>query len=521
MDEIFSVAKNQSPICTKNGIFLHSNYNPEREAERFVQSLEAPFLPRYVVITEPALSYCVPFLRERFANTKICCIRYSKVFAKSDNAWDKVFYANSLQNGKKLSIELLNFLGEEESSTTLFFSWKASEKAYSDIFVDVWNEIKAFLEMSKSVLATRIFFNKRWLKNSLNFCINLNKSVNVQKTNKPIIFVASGPSLKNMFCTIKKYRKHFILLAASSSLSALLQNDIVPDFCISTDGGFWAKEHFKHLARKNFTHANLTFCISSEAMFSKDLFLHYNVLPLLYGDGVDGYLFDACQITSTKAMRNGTVSGTAVELALNLTSSKVFCIGLDLEATKCKSHTEPNELALNNAINDKRLLPKETRMSQSAFASEQLEIYRNWFESNSERFNKRLVRVYAKNAPYNRCLCGITDIADDDFIKEITLQNDDLKISTLCAQNTALLPKAQRKQKLSFYLASIKERIKNYYTEKCALEKIDKEITEWLKMLCLSEYLVAKKSGLITEELFIKATNALKDMQRLVCNAKI
>ena len=80
----YSKAKNQSEICKWNSFYLHSTYNPETEAERFVNSLTIPFVPENIIILEPALSYCVPFLRIKFPSSKIYCIRFINNIKKTD-----------------------------------------------------------------------------------------------------------------------------------------------------------------------------------------------------------------------------------------------------------------------------------------------------------------------------------------------------------------------------------------------------------------------------------------------------
>ena len=64
-------AKNGEDTATADGHFLHSNYAPVKEAQRFVENLKLPYNPSSIIITEPGLSYITPFLRERFTEIKI------------------------------------------------------------------------------------------------------------------------------------------------------------------------------------------------------------------------------------------------------------------------------------------------------------------------------------------------------------------------------------------------------------------------------------------------------------------
>jgi len=53
--------------------------------------------------------------------------------------------------------------------------------------------------------------------------------------NKPVLIVASGPSLSQDIETIKKYRDKFIVIAVDSVLNVLIQNDIKPDIVCGLD----------------------------------------------------------------------------------------------------------------------------------------------------------------------------------------------------------------------------------------------------------------------------------------------
>ena len=90
------------------------------------------------------------------------------------------------------------------------------------------------------------------MKNVYNF---IKYAKNIYSTNlnpkMPVLIVASGPSLKNILEFIKTNQNNFFIICCSSAIKSLINNSITPDFCISTDGGFWAKTHLKVLLKKN------------------------------------------------------------------------------------------------------------------------------------------------------------------------------------------------------------------------------------------------------------------------------
>ena len=88
---IISKAKNGSTTCSADNIFIHSSYNPQREAQSFTASLAVDFSPACLLIIEPALSYCLPFLRDRFPQAELACVRLDSAFRSYDQGWDFVF----------------------------------------------------------------------------------------------------------------------------------------------------------------------------------------------------------------------------------------------------------------------------------------------------------------------------------------------------------------------------------------------------------------------------------------------
>lgn len=410
MSLVFSKAKNGMPICSCNGIFLHSTYNPLREAERFVNLSSCSFIPSSVCIVEPALSYCFKFLRGKFPFSQLSVIRLSHDFDAYNDGWDHIFYCCSCED---LSEQLFDMLGENGIMTTFFISWDSSEKAFPVFFSQAWTEIKKAVIKSRTVLETRTYFTARWLKNLCVFFKNIRKTAVIKTGTSPILITASGPSLADAVPFIKKFRTSFFLIAVSSSLDVLFYHQIIPDLCISTDGGFWAKKHLETL-RKYTT--LLPLALSPEAACSPQLLSDVAIVPLSYGSEIEKSFFSSFGITAHSARRNGTVSGTAVELALSLTSGPVFCCGLDLSPGKGYQHTQPNRLEMENCSADNRLKTKETRSAASEFLSTSLAIYRSWFSSRGTAMTSRLFRL-SDNFPFTTKLGTIKDVDWNFFLE--------------------------------------------------------------------------------------------------------
>lgn len=394
-----NVAKTGQQTCTINGIRLHSAYDPIKEAQRFVSSLDIPFTPSLIVITEPALSYCSTFLRQSYPQAILVAIRFTHDFDAYNHLWDKVVYHQEL-------IQLLQSYGEDMILATAFFSWQPSQQVFPQEYNHCWQQIRTLVQTSRDILGTRAYFGKRWLKNTLSFCTRLQNTSTIKSGSAPVLLVASGPSLKSSIHFIQKYREAVFVIALSSALSPLLAVGIEPDLCISTDGGYWAKKHIAPCP--------VPLALPAEAALPAALF-EKNIIPLTYADGPEAELLNICKIPRMPAFRNGTVSGTALELALSITTGPVFACGLDLASTIGFQHCQPNCLETAAETKDCRLAPKETRLYPPQLPSQSLEIYAQWFTSQSNRFKDRFYRLSDSSYQFSNQLGAIKDIHWEDF----------------------------------------------------------------------------------------------------------
>lgn len=397
--------------CLVQGKYLHSKYNPQNEGERFAENIQADFSPLCVFILEPALSYCAQPLKKRFPQAEICAIRFSQDFSDSDSLWDKVFYACK-DSPVSLSEQLFNFLGEEKLISSLTLDWAPSKAIFPLKSEETWTEIKKAILKARDVIGTRAYFSKRWLKNSVIFASKVKKTLLLEKGNMPVIIAASGPSLETSLPFLKKFRENFFLIALSSAFMPLLSHSIGPDFVISSDGGFWAKKHLNF--KKD---SDCIFALEAEAAVPKKLLDDNYILPLCYNDGLERNLLDSIGCPYMLSERNGTVAGTALCFAFSLTEGNIYLCGLDQAPAPGFQHVQPNALEAANEKKDFRLRNKETRLTISRFKSApSLEIYRNWFISNSEYFCKRVFRL-SDNFSYDFSLGKISETNWDSVQK--------------------------------------------------------------------------------------------------------
>lgn len=228
------------------------------------------------------------------------------------------------------------------------------------------------------------------------------------KINKPVIIISSGPSLQSAISTISKIKKYFFIVVLSSAIKVCIHSNIIPDLCISTDGGFWAGEHLKILYKYN-----IPLVLPLESFIQKKLLKKLKIIPLTYNDGLSKEIATISKFPTMLGERNGTVSGTALKFILSNSTENIYFAGLDMTSQKGFQHSQPNELELNNSLHDYKLYNCETRAVKGEYSTGVLTIYKQWFDSLN--FGNRKVFRIINNEYKKNTLGKITDISVEEF----------------------------------------------------------------------------------------------------------
>ncbi len=497
-------AKNASSTCAVDGRFLHSTYNPENEAKNFVNSIVCDYTPSCIIVTSPGLGYCLEYIHLRFSDVPVYVIQYNTFFLEYNTQkkvyvnefCKKTFLCTSKTRTEDLSESLFSCIGELELASSLCVSWTPSRDIFPVEDEIAWKAIKLTLAKTRDVIATRSYFSLRWLKNTLKYCVNIQSVSLIKTVSKPIAIIASGPTLKYNIDFLQKNKGCFFIICLSSALEALLSNDIVPDLCMSTDGGYYAQKHLHILYEYYKKGIHIPLAISSESNIPSNVLEHCTILPLRYDDSLDEAFFSQCAIPSMVAYRNGSVSGTAADFALSLTEKEVYAFGLDLEETFSYSHIQPNAHEKIHMQFDCKLKPLEGRTVGNVLKNTNgltsLDIYRLWFETRGEEYKHRFFRVKADGVEYKSNLGSIKDISSSS----IPLSND--KETTWVCKSLK-----SKKERMNIVLKNIKK-----------LSDTKSDIL--LEHLALAEYIVAKKypqSSECEKNLFNKIESTIKILQ--------
>lgn len=399
-------SKNGEKTFSINSIYFHSTYNPSNEAKRYFDSIKFDFYPKIIFLIEPGIGYLIQNLSEKYPNAKIVLISFIDNLDRKfiDKVYKTIKFTNNLKQ------DLISQFNEVELMLSQVISFTSTEKIFRENLLQFWKYYKESLLNSKTILVTRQFFEQKWLLNSVNYLkYNKKQIILSNKINIPIIICASGPSLYNSIKIIQDSTSKVFIIGLSSAIKVLLENQIIPDLVFSTDGGFWAGRHLKILSKQLL---DIPIAISAESYIPKNILSTNKTLLLNYQDGISSYLISKFNLKSNNAKRNGTVSGTALEFALeNRYNVPIYFCGLDLSSQKGFQHINPNELENDNQINDNRINTKTLREYKSEINDNSIKIYKEWFSTQK---TNNVYRVIEKKYKQNN-LGTIKDIATSDL----------------------------------------------------------------------------------------------------------
>jgi hypothetical protein len=383
MDERLSPSKIGAMTAHAGNIALHSLYDPIKEAERYIESLEIKKDSTHFILLEPALSYIVPVLRKKNPDAKIIALRCSAFFEGRGNPDAEYFYNLRIQSF------LEQHINDEDISHIQIIEWRPSQDAYGEKYASMLEEIRIFIKRAAANIITEKAFGSRWNKNCLKNLNALKNILTFKPGTCPVLVCGAGPGLETAIPTIKQFqqREHVFIIAVSSAFLALKEQGIIPNLVIGSDGGNWARLHFieclRMSSKKQFIAATLNAALPSQCA-------DHPVLVIGDGSAWQSNLLE--QIPHLRFPQRGTVTAAALDAAFQLTSGKVFVSGIDLSDDDLMSHARPYAFDMLIRSKSNRFHPyySDMFMRKKQEHSGAMNIYADWFRHYLDHYAGRI-----------------------------------------------------------------------------------------------------------------------------------
>jgi hypothetical protein len=382
---------------------LHSRYNPQLEAQRYIDALNIDTDINCFILIEPGMGYMIPVLREKRPDCKIIVLHADAGFRTLAGVFsgDAVWYADG-------GISAQGFLEAEVPSgaRVRIVEWRPGLNVYGDRVLGLVRDSAEFIKRLEAGRRTDAFFGKRWVRNFFRNLAIFQNTLMYRKMELPVVITGSGPSLEAVLPKILAIRDNIFIIAASSSLPALAAapgGGITPDMVIGTDGGGWALTHlysfFRPLPVSRPGILALSLCAAVPSQCSS--------VPLLAMN--DGSLWQsialrAIGLPSVLIPQRGTVTASALELALELSGGGIFLAGMDLSVCDIRSHARPNgfdHLIFGSASRLRPVYNQYFIRSSGIKLGGSLDVYASWFKSRVSSFPKRIFSLGGNHEVFN------------------------------------------------------------------------------------------------------------------------
>ncbi|MDR0388284.1 MAG: DUF115 domain-containing protein [Treponema sp.] len=389
---------------------LHSRYDPAGEAEKYVKTLnlgEHGEKIRFFILIEPGLGYTIPVLRRLFPRAKFAALHASDFFTRFPTEALENTVAWSPGSGLPLGEFLEREIPDAGIETVRIVEWRPALAVYGAAYKDLLEGAVSFMRRTDANVRTVKGFGRRWFRNFFKNLGILRFFFRVSPGSLPWIITGAGPGLEEVLPVIADMRREgAMVLAAASSVPALMERGILPDLVISTDGGGWARFHLWEAIRRTsgrplFLAASLTAALPWQCG-------GFPILPLSDGSLWQEAVLETLGIPRVVFPQRGTVTASALDLALRCTSGGVFLAGMDLANKDIKTHARPYAFDRFRDERAVRLAPRYSlafaRAGQIA-ASGSHRVYAEWFGGQLAAYPSR-IRSLGKNNPVFDALPG-------------------------------------------------------------------------------------------------------------------
>ena len=332
-------------------VAIHSLYNPEKEAAGWLKSIEQKLENcGDVLVVGIGLGYHLQYLLKKYPTKKYYIyepdIHLLHLSCKLRDLRDILSHPGviTLAVGEEDYV-LTQLLSSISSLVTDKFE-EVTIPIYKQLFGETINKLhtmsKQILLQYRSNYITQYYFEKAWFQNII---YNIDKvlaskpivSLENACSEIPAIIIGSGPSLREDIEYIKKLGTKALIIAAGSSVQALVHYGITPHLVVSMDGG---EPNLKVFQNVDSTHIPLLFATTIhhgivEQNHKWRLFTRLNL------DEVTPYFFsNSEEDIEPSFISTGTVTGTCIQFAAFLGCKKIYLTGQDLSYPNDEYYTD-------------------------------------------------------------------------------------------------------------------------------------------------------------------------------------
>ena len=369
--------------------YIHSKYNPEIEAFRWVDGLDINE-EDCIFIIGLGLGYYLDYLVTKYPDKKIIIVEPSQeIFMNFLSVKDITTYIENknivflVEKDTNTIRSLFDYYVQNNKVKKIFYTeLPVYKKIYEAYIKEVYYELKKVLLLLQGNLTTEILSSRRWLYNiirNFKYIGTHNNMVCLENlfSGVPVVIVSAGPSLDKNMSLLKDIYNRALIIAVGTAASILDSNGIEPHIIMGVDGNPAESTIFKKLRNTNplLIYAQMIHYEAIENYSGKKVWVHFT------GDSILKYLFEKLNYDCPEILTGGSIANTALALAHWLKAGTILLIGQDLAYTNKKAY------AAGSAHEEENLIVTESGYIETTdiygnqiYTRSQFLTYKNWFE---------------------------------------------------------------------------------------------------------------------------------------------
>lgn len=424
-------------------IFLHSAYDPEKEADTLIKEIEKDL--DLVFIFGIGAGYLINALKK--LNVAIAVIEPSIKFFNLliDNfKLDKILESNiTFFIGGDDIEDIEKFISLTNTKKVKFFITRSYATLFNEEASFYKQKVLSIVDKKIININTISRFDKLWAYNIASNVIEISTHYGVNKffnkyKNIPAVIVSAGPSLEKNIRKLKEIKNKALIIAVDTAMKPLYSHNISPHFVITIDP---QKKNSKYFRNINFKDTVLIAesSVDKEAIdsFNGAIYFINSIFPLAK------YFMESLgnrgDITT-----GGSVSTAAYDFAIRIGANPIIMVGLDLSFPNYQTHikgsyheenffTEIYKLdsydsRIYKVLIDGNLREEKNIYKEKVWTDSRFDMYRNWFEEQCVKNNK--IKFY------NATEGGITINGMDNIkLEELIEKYNDIDIEVAANKN--------------------------------------------------------------------------------------
>lgn len=443
LELIETKSKKYSAKVFKNGksIFLHSAYDPEKEANALINEIkkETEKDLDLVFIFGIGAGYLINAFKK--LNINIAVIEPSIKFFNLliDNfKLDKILEDNiTFFIGGDDIEDIEKFISLTNTKKVKFFITRSYATLFNEEALFYQQKVLSIVDKKIININTISRFDKLWAYNIASNVAEISTHYGVSRffdkyKNIPAVIVSAGPSLEKNIRKLKEMKNKALIIAVDTAMKPLFSRNISPHFVITIDP---QKKNSKYFRNVNFKESVLIAesSVDKEAIdsFNGAVYFINSIFPLAKYFMEE--LGDRGDITT-----GGSVSTAAYDFAIRIGANPIIMVGLDLSFPNYQTHIKGSYHEENFFAEIYKLDSYESRIykvliagnlreekniyNEKVWTDSRFDMYKNWYEEQCEKNNK--IKFY--NATEGGIkINGMENIKLEELIKKF----NDIKIN--------------------------------------------------------------------------------------------